>query len=72
MLDLPVTLSIGLEQYRVARALRAVGEAEGDPELLEKAAAEFHDLGMYAAAERCRDRARHYLELDGEEKCSGG
>ncbi len=43
-----------------ARQLRAEAEQSDDPEPYEKAAAEFEQLQMYAAADRCRDRAVHY------------
>lgn len=43
-----------------ARTLRMFGEQDGDVKLLTLAAAAFWDLQMYAASERCRDRARHY------------
>lgn len=62
-MELITTLTIKTEQYKIARALRSVGEAEGDPEMLDKAAAEFFDIQMFAAANRCRERARHYRLL---------
>ncbi len=43
-----------------ARILRIEAEQTARPELYEKAAAEFEQIGMTEAARRCRDRAVHY------------
>ena len=43
-----------------ARTMRMFGEQDGDVKMLTLAAAAFFDLQMYAASQRCRDRARHY------------
>ena len=47
-----------------ARTMRLFGEQDGDVKMLTLAAAAFFDLQMYAASERCRDRARHYEVRD--------
>ena len=49
-------------EYAEIVKLRSQAEAGADPDLYEMAAAEFEALGMLTAAERCRERARHYRD----------
>ena len=47
--------------YQDACEARATAETSCDPYLYHQAANYFAVLGMESAAQRCRDRARHYL-----------
>ncbi len=51
------------EQFAIACFVRMMAEATNDPELYEHAAAEFEVLLMHSTVARCRERAKHYREL---------
>ena len=50
------------QKYYEAYAMRAWGEQDGEADLLWQAGALFWDIGMYAAAARCRERANYLRE----------
>ena len=57
-------------EYSEIVKLRSQAEATADPELYERAAAEFEAIGMDAAAGRCRERAQHYRGMYGNQTAS--
>lgn len=46
-----------------AQDLRTEAEQGSNPEAYEQAAAEYEAVNMQAAAQRCRERAKHYREV---------